>query len=215
MSPLQKYFPASCYFPTILLLAHIMPILKLLITVSNEMSQIRQIRVHFISNKCIRFSVKKLSALAFIPVEDLIMVYEALADTFEENELELISYFEATWNSRVVGRKQQRTPARFPAAMWNFVGRHFTGSTRTRNALEAFHQSFTSLVACQHPSIWVLLKSLQRQQVLTDMLSHIAQGETKLPGTRERERARNARIATHVSAYDRSDPEKNFTRDCI
>ena len=71
-------------------MAHIMPILKLLITVSNEMSQIRQIRVYFISNKCIRFRVKKLSALAFIPVEDLIMVYEALADTFEEDELELI-----------------------------------------------------------------------------------------------------------------------------
>ena len=153
--------------------------------------------------------MKKLSALAFIPVEDLIMVYEALADTFEEDELELISYFEATWNGRVVGRKQRRTPARFPAAMWNFVGRHFTGSTRTTNTLEAFHQPFTSLVACKHPSIWVLLKSLQRQQALTDnMLSHIAQGETKLPGTRER--ARNARIATHVSAYDRSDPEKTL-----
>ena len=190
-------------------MAHIMPILKLLITVSNEMSQIRQIRVYFISNKCIRFRVKKLSALVFIPVGDLIMVYEALADTFEEDELELISYFEATWNGRVVGRKQRQTPARFPAAMWNFVGRHFTGSTRTTNALEAFHQSFTSLVACQHPSIWVLLKSLQRQQALTDnMLSHIAQGETKLPGNRER--ARNARIATHVSAYDRSDPEKLY-----
>ena len=67
-------------------------------------------------------------------------------------------------------------PARFPAAMWNVAGRHFTGSTRTTNALEVFHHSFNSLVACQHPSIWVLLKSLQRQQALTDdMFSHIAQ----------------------------------------
>ena len=109
----------------------------------------------------------------------------------------------------VVGRRQRRSPARFPAAMWNVVGRHFTGSTRTINALEAFHHSFNSLVACQHPSIWMLLKSLQRQQALTDnMPSHIAQGETELPGTRER--ARNARIATLVSAYDRSDPEKTL-----
>ena len=85
---------------------------------------------------------------------------------------------------------------------------HFTGSTRTTNALEAFHHSFNLLVACQHPSIWVLLKSLQRQQALTDnMLSHIAQGETKLPGTRERE---HAMLATLVSAYDRSDPEKTL-----
>ena len=88
-------------------MAHIMPILKLLITVSDEMSQIRQIGVYFISNKCIRFRVKKLSALAFIPVEDLITVYEALADTFEEDELELISYFEATWIGGVVERKHR------------------------------------------------------------------------------------------------------------
>ena len=155
---------------------------------SDEMSQIRQIRVYFISSnyKGIRFRVKKLSDLAFIRVDDLIMVDEALADTFEKDELELISYFEATWIGGVVGRKQRRSPARFPAAMWNFVGRHFTGSTRTTNALEAFHHSFNSFVACQHPSIWVLLKFLQRQQALTDnMLTHIAQEETKLPGTRE------------------------------
>ena len=125
------------------------------------------------------------------------------------DELELISYFEATWIGGVVGRSQRRTPARFPAAMGNVVGSNLTGSTRTTNALEAFHHSFNSFVACQHPSIYVLLKSLQRQQALTDnMLSHIAQGETKLLGTRER--ARNARIATLVSAYDRSDPEKTL-----
>ena len=39
-----------------------------------------------------------------------------------------------------------------------------------------------------------------------NMLSHIAQGETKLPSARER--ARNTRIATLVPAYDSSDPEK-------
>ena len=95
-----------------------------------------------------RFRVKKLSALAFIPVEDLITVYEALADTFEEDELELISYFEVTWIGGEVGQRQRRTPATFPAAMWNVVGRHYTGSTRTTDALEAFHHSFNSLVAC-------------------------------------------------------------------
>ena len=39
------------------------------------------------------------------------------ADTFEEDKLELISYFEATWIGGVVGRRQRRTPARLRAAM--------------------------------------------------------------------------------------------------
>ena len=98
------------------------------------------------------FRVKKLSALAFIPVEDLITVYEALADTFEEDELELISYFEATWIGGVVGRRQQRTPARFPAAMWNVVGRLFTGSTRTTNVTGGVSSLF-QLVRCLSTSI--------------------------------------------------------------
>ena len=38
----------------------------------------------------------------------------------------------------------------------------------------------------------------------SNIISHQFRGE------RERERARNARIATHVSAYDRSDPEKTL-----
>ena len=36
---------------------------------------------------------------------ELITVYEALADTLEDDELELISYFEATWIGGVVGRR--------------------------------------------------------------------------------------------------------------
>ena len=34
----------------------------------------------------------QINFIAFIPVEDLITVYEALADTFEEDELEVRTY---------------------------------------------------------------------------------------------------------------------------
>ena len=55
----------------------------------------------------------------------------------------------------------------FPLVMWNVYDRHAQGSSRTTNALEAFHHSFNSLLSCQHPSIWKLLESLEKQQTHT------------------------------------------------
>ena len=73
--------------------------------------------------------VRKLAALAFIPVADLITTYEALADTFEDDELQLLVYFESTWiGAEVAGRRGRRSPPLFAHEIWNVVGRHHTGS---------------------------------------------------------------------------------------
>ena len=92
------------------------------------------------------------------------------------------TYFEPTWIGVTVGRRSgRRTAPIFPLAMWNVHGRHFTGTTRTTNALEAFHHAFNSLLSCKHPTIWVLLKAIHRQQALTDnTLAHIARGSRSL-----------------------------------
>ena len=44
-----------------------------------------------------RIRVKKLAALAFVPVADVVGAFESLATTFLNDELRLLSYFEATW----------------------------------------------------------------------------------------------------------------------
>ena len=136
-----------------------------------------------------KFRVRKLAALAFIPVADLITTYEALADTFEDDELQLLVYFESTWIGAVVaGRRGRRSPPLFPHEIWNVVGRHHTGSSCTTNSLEAFHHAFNSLLTCQHPSIWILLKSLQREQALTNTLACITRGDIKEPSALQRQR---------------------------
>ena len=142
--------------------------------------------------------MKKLAALAFLPFADVIDAFEVLADTFEDDEPPLLGYFEPTWIGVTVGRRSgRRTTPIFPLAMWNVHGRHFTGTTRTTNALESFHHAFNSLLSCKHPTIWVLLKALHRQQALTDTtLIHIARGEQK-PVT-AKQTTRNARIVTGI-----------------
>ena len=82
------------------------------------------------------------AALAFLPLADVIDAFEVLADTFEDDELPLLGYFEPTWIGVTVGRRSGRQTAPiFPLAMWNVHGRHFMGTTRTTNALESFHHA--------------------------------------------------------------------------
>ena len=41
--------------------------------------------------------VKKLAALAFVPVSDLVATFESLSTSFLNDELRLLAYFENTW----------------------------------------------------------------------------------------------------------------------
>ena len=102
-----------------------------------------------------RMRVKKLAALAFVPVADVVAVFESLATTFLDDELRLLSYFETTWIGAPAGGR--RLPPLFPHHMWNVLDRSSTGASRTTNALEAYHHTFNSLLACQKPTIWKLL----------------------------------------------------------
>ena len=127
----------------------------------------------------------------------------------------LLGYFEPTWIGVTVGRRSgRRTAPIFPLAMWNVHGRQFTGTTRTTNALESFHHAFNSLLSCKHPTIWVLLNAIHRQQALTDnTLVHIARGEQK-PVT-AKQTTRNARIVTLVSTYSSIDADITLRVDIV
>ena len=155
-----------------------------------------------------RIRVKKLAALAFIPVADVIPTFESLATTFLNDELPLLSYFEATWiGQSVAGR---RLPPIFSLHMWNVLDRASTGSNRTTNSLEAFHHTFNSLISCQHPTIWKLLPALEKQQNLTENTMHrVQRGDTFRPSAKEAQR--NTRIINLLSNYTRATAD-NFLR---
>ena len=109
-----------------------------------------------------KLRLKMLSALAFVPVSDIVANFESLATTFLIDELPLLSYFESTWIGQAVGGR--RLPPMFSHHMWNVLDRAGTWSTRKTNALESFHHSFNLLLSCTHPAVWKLLESLEAQQ---------------------------------------------------
>ena len=44
-----------------------------------------------------RLNVKKLIALAFVPVDDVVTAFDLVAEQFDDDTNDLIDYFEKTW----------------------------------------------------------------------------------------------------------------------
>ena len=124
----------------------------------------------YVTNEEVRNSVKRLSALAFLPVNEVGGSFDNLLASVLEGDgrqglAQLYSYFENTF----VGRKPARGPRtrpRFAIPMWNVRRRTEEGIPRTNNRLEGFHRGIQSMFDGPHPSMWKFLAGLQREQVL-------------------------------------------------
>ena len=55
------------------------------------------LRKKYLEDKSFHFNVKKLIALAFVPVSDVIKGFAVVADEFDDGAEDLLGYFEKTW----------------------------------------------------------------------------------------------------------------------
>lgn len=91
----------------------------------------------------LRLYVKKLLALAFVPIADVAAVFNLL-DTNAPEELEdIVDYFGKTYVIGVParGRRRARQP-RYPPRLWNQYTAAREGSHRTNNISEGWHNRF-------------------------------------------------------------------------
>ncbi len=74
----------------------------------------------------------------------------------------LLNYFEDTY----VGRRRPngRATPQFRIDLWNMYERTLNQSMRTNNQAEAWHRRLNSVVQCEHPSLWMFLESLQKEE---------------------------------------------------
>ena len=104
-----------------------------------------------------------LQALAFVPLESVLEVYEELKEAFPEDEAcdEILTYFENTYVKGNIMCGRQRPPL-YRLELWNHYEAALRGEPRTTNACEGSHHAFNSLLTCTHPSIWRLLDAIKR-----------------------------------------------------
>ncbi len=108
--------------------------------------------------------VKSLPALAFVPPEDVRDIYIELADTFPDDDRcnDLLNYFHSTYiRGPEIRNGAFRSPL-FEPALWNHYNDGLNDVPKTTNCCEGFHNSLRSLFLSPHPTIWTLLKGLDR-----------------------------------------------------
>ena len=148
--------------------------------------------------------VKRLLALAFIPTDDVIEVFETLITDPAYREIEVIcDYMEDNFIGRQ--RRGRRSPPRFAIQLWNQYTRVIDNLPRSNNALEGWHNAFNNIVGFAHPSVTKLARKLQQEQHSTQL--HRRQLELgTTTGTKKKTYVRiNEALRTMVADYHNRD----------
>ena len=154
--------------------------------------------------------VRCLPALAFVPECDVASIFNALSKKFPDTEpcKKLLEYFEKTY-IHVKCRNNRKKAPLYPIKLWNHFDSAQNELPKTTNATEGYHNALQSLFLCSHPTIWKLIRGLEK-----DMHVHrhtLAQASVQNVERRKTKyQKQSTRLAEMVSAYpnEGSDNEK-------
>ena len=150
-------------------------------------------------------AIRSISALAFLPADDVESGYEDILEAWDIPE-EFLNYFELTYMGIVRGRGRNRRQGAppFSIALWNVYDRVQNDINRTNNSVEAFNNAFTKSNNLNHPDIWKLIHCLKKEECLSQTKrGQIESGE--VVKTARRYKIINKNIARIVGSYDDDD----------
>lgn len=157
--------------------------------------------------------VRRLSALAFIPVPKVVETFEFLVENeiFPDELQGVVDYFEDTWIGRPCRRSRRRAPL-FKHEMWNCFDNVVEGLSKTNNAIEGWHNSFEHQIGARHPSIWKFIDGLKREQSLQELRIEQYVGGVSAAEGRKKYCDTAMRLKNIVSNYDTTDNVEEYLR---
>lgn len=167
------------------------------------------LKIDYENNDEVRGFVRCLSALAFVPPEDVTEAFDLLVDTMPpgiDHLDELISYFEHTYirGRRLRGRANAFGPALFPIEVWSQHAAGVDGIARTTNSVEGWHHGLQSLFQCHHPTLWNFLSGIK--QDLQQQKARLLQGAAGMQQTsKKRYRCLDERVKRAINSYGRTE----------
>jgi len=115
--------------------------------------------------------LKMVTALAFVPVDDVRTAFDDLIASpfFAENDELLenyLRYFLRTWIGDFNARRI-RQPPKYPIELWNcrYAVLNYLG--KTNNYSESFNRAFLTLLSVSHPVVPKFAEGVRKQQILT------------------------------------------------
>ena len=103
-----------------------------------------------------------MGALAFSHPIDVSQAFESLHSSLPQILSPLLNHFEDTYIGRL--RAKRRSQALFDIKFWNMHQRTTDLLMRTNNVAESWHRLLSSIVQCQHPTLWTFIDSLKNEE---------------------------------------------------
>ncbi|CAF2117211.1 unnamed protein product, partial [Rotaria magnacalcarata] len=151
-----------------------------------------------------RLTVKKLIALSFVPLDQVIPGFDLICDQFDDDADDLLDYFEKTWIGVKGRRGTGRKKPQFDHKLWNVYDRVTAAVPRSNNAAEGWHNAFASRVSISHPNIVKLAEKIRREQSKFEVdMTKILQGHD-IKTKKACYRRLDERITRLVNGFDAS-----------
>jgi hypothetical protein len=169
-----------------------------------------EIRKKYIDDPDFALQIKMLAALAFIPPNDVIRIFDDLVESqfFDSNQQllkPLIDYFLDNWIGMLQTRRRRRDPT-FAIPLWNCHSSVIDGIPKTNNAVEGWHNAFSSLLSAHHPTIWKFIDGIQQEQSLNELKVNQYLAGVSPPISRRKYRNAAKKIMKIVEEYGQRDP---------
>lgn len=151
------------------------------------------------ANFCV--ATKTIIALAFIPLCDLDMAADELADELPDKLIPLFEWFEEFYIGKKNRRIGRRKP-RYSPEMWNLHQRILNDTDRTNNHAEAANRRLNIQMGT-HPTIWTFIENLKKIQAGRDTYYENLVSGNSPPKKLKKFQDTDKRIKRLVNNYDR------------
>lgn len=112
-----------------------------------------------------------LCALAFVPINDVVDVFDCLAEEVPEKFLPFAEYFKQNYVRGITARGRRRAVAPpYPPKLWNQYDAVLNRFQRTNNLSEGWHNRFQKVVGRNHPGLYAFFAELQKEQNATETM---------------------------------------------
>lgn len=162
--------------------------------------------VRYANDSDFALQVRMLPALAFVPLMDVIDVFDELVESEyyvkEAQDLrDLVDYFEDNWIGRANGRGIRRIP-HFPVDVWNVYEDFNENVSHVGYAVEEWRRRFSKVVGTSHKNLWRFIDSLKAEKKFNEIaIEHFVKGSTNVLKTKKVYRDANERIKNAVNSY--------------
>lgn len=127
------------------------------------------------NNRSIKQFSHMIMALAFVPEQDVKLVFRKLKDAIPEELKEVAKFFGKNYvigtpaRRLRTGRVSAALPPRYPPKLWNQYYAALNNEQKTNNVSEGWHNRFRLVVGKHHPDLYSFLRELQKEQADTEI----------------------------------------------